>query len=429
MLSSHQNCHIIVVVNLSDNFIFWSLQLSLVYSNTQVIMTSWLSSTFLDTLDTLGFGPGSSQPKPQKCKHSEDEHGRTKVRRQGEAASLKAQRQSESAYPKTPTKKRDSGVVVDKPSELNVAESDGGDKPRRTSRENTLPIQTEALEPQFMDEAIETDANPPIASPPDVQPFLAKSSRVFTKSQAPMNKANTLSKPVSPKAKTVTLDPVIGYDTDWKQGIATEQEWAMRPDKRALELALGSKNPKRSIMHEVQEPEYVLRDTEIRDGLWQLMDSMERLDEEFLDYGTGFKFRMPTSFFEKFSAETVKVISRVASGGPGGVQGWHDLFLDNHNRRALSMAIIGNVLVEQVFQHLFFGGSVRHVQKLTMLQAEYRHEDGKSPIPPVVPKSIILTRNHRLRPQQTLRNHPPLHPHHQQHTHIPHPPSQLRQPH
>jgi hypothetical protein len=41
------------------------------------------------------------------------------------------------------------------------------------------------------------------------------------------------------------------------------------------------------------------------------------------------------------------------------------------------MGIMGNVLVEQVFQHIFFGGQERDVKEMTELQKEHKDEDGK----------------------------------------------------
>ncbi|KAH8728458.1 hypothetical protein GQ44DRAFT_647100 [Phaeosphaeriaceae sp. PMI808] len=107
------------------------------------------------------------------------------------------------------------------------------------------------------------------------------------------------------------------------------------------------------------------------------MDQIERLTKtsfafEVVPSGT----TLPQRFFKQFSAETVKVIGCLASGGPGGVQGWHDLFLDVPKRQALVCAIISNVLVEQVFQHIFFGGIAKHVKNLTMLQEQHCNEDG-----------------------------------------------------
>jgi hypothetical protein len=77
------------------------------------------------------------------------------------------------------------------------------------------------------------------------------------------------------------------------------------------------------------------------------------------------------------SEKTVKVIGCVASGGPEGEQGWRDLFYDQEKRQALVCAIIGNVIVEQVLQHIFFGGESEHTRIVAKLQERYQNEDGK----------------------------------------------------
>ncbi|KAF1914319.1 hypothetical protein BDU57DRAFT_500560 [Ampelomyces quisqualis] len=150
------------------------------------------------------------------------------------------------------------------------------------------------------------------------------------------------------------------------------------PNKRTLELALSAKTPKRAILHDFQEPEYACRDVEIRDGIWSIMDLMEGFSEEFFAFEVhvGSIGRLPESFFKQFSVDSAKVIGCVASGGPAGVQGWHDLFFDEQKRRAVAMAVVGNVLVEQVFGHLFFGGTEEQIKHMTELQDDFKDEDG-----------------------------------------------------
>jgi hypothetical protein len=163
----------------------------------------------------------------------------------------------------------------------------------------------------------------------------------------------------------------------WKQGMSVDEKWATQPNKRAHEVAMGTLDARTAILCQPKEPEYALRDVEVRDALWHVMDLMERFSKKFfgfeIDKHNGHLLR---SFFEQFNPETAKIIGCVASGGPGGVQGWHDLFLDRQKRRALVMAIIGNVLVEQVFQHIFFGGILKHVKRLNKVQEEYKDDDG-----------------------------------------------------
>ncbi|KAH7080199.1 hypothetical protein BKA63DRAFT_464396 [Paraphoma chrysanthemicola] len=166
----------------------------------------------------------------------------------------------------------------------------------------------------------------------------------------------------------------------WKEGMTIEEKWQTKPNKMAHEIAKlrPEKVTKRALQASVKEPEYALRDIEIRDGMWQIMDQIEKLTER---YFTGVCpqasiGQLPPEFFKQFTPESAKIIGCVASGGPGGVQDWHDLFLYEPKRRALVAAIIGNVLVEQVFHHIFFGGSQTNIDAMMDLQRKHRNEDG-----------------------------------------------------
>lgn len=186
-----------------------------------------------------------------------------------------------------------------------------------------------------------------------------------------------------PRVSATTIKPkVTVVEEPWDQNMTNNQKWATRPNKKArewVERYPDSTTAKGRIQRDVGEPEYVLRDIEIRDSLWHLMDLMERFTKKY------FSFTLPTTkqttllqqCFRALNAETAKVIGNVASGGPAGVQGWQDLFIDEQKRRPLVSAIIGNVLVEQVFQHLFFGGDIQDIVALTTMQKQYRNEDGK----------------------------------------------------
>ncbi|KAF2796517.1 hypothetical protein K505DRAFT_237589 [Melanomma pulvis-pyrius CBS 109.77] len=125
------------------------------------------------------------------------------------------------------------------------------------------------------------------------------------------------------------------------------------------------------------EPEYSLRDAEIRDGLWSTMDRMESFTKSYFSpFNCNIRAGDLKNIFGEMSPETIKVIGCVASGGPGGVDGWHDLFLEGQKRRALINAIIGNVLVEQIFQHVFFGGDENQQASVKRIQDENRRKDG-----------------------------------------------------
>jgi hypothetical protein len=133
------------------------------------------------------------------------------------------------------------------------------------------------------------------------------------------------------------------------------------------------------------EPLYSFRDVEIRDGIWQVMDKIQRFARVHFDFkfqrGVGEVLRNEDKLNTAFASmvpETVKLIGCVASGGPSGAEGWRDLFYDRAKRRALVCAMIGNVLTEQVYQHGFFGGSSAQEEHIDQLQFDHRHDDGTS---------------------------------------------------
>ncbi|EAT81207.2 hypothetical protein SNOG_11499 [Parastagonospora nodorum SN15] len=180
--------------------------------------------------------------------------------------------------------------------------------------------------------------------------------------------------PSAPVVGTIRLNAIAAEP--WAtHGMSNEEKWVSKPNKRAFEIAANSSDPKRAVRLSVKEPEYALRDMEIRDGLFQLTDLLQEFVKAYFKFKISGK--LSPSFFEQFEPETAKVIGCVASGGPGGVQGWHEMFTDQLKREMLVMAIMGNVLVEQVFQHIFFGGLPKHVEIMTELQKTHRDEDGQ----------------------------------------------------
>ena len=160
-----------------------------------------------------------------------------------------------------------------------------------------------------------------------------------------------------------------------------------------------------------------MRDMEIRDRVWQIMDQVEGFantyfafeypsprhlatnttdknvnknkhipidlsenddeEQEENDKDESGDHLIPPHFFSLFHPETVKIISCVASSGQTGIQGWHQLFIDAEKRQALVCAVICNVLVEQVFKHLFFGGTERDVGEMMRVQREVVVGGGK----------------------------------------------------
>jgi hypothetical protein len=170
--------------------------------------------------------------------------------------------------------------------------------------------------------------------------------------------------------------------------VPDDESWDDAPNLRAQDFILEAQRSKGDaaylIQRSIREPEYSLRDIEIRDGLWQIYSQMEGFSR------THFAFDLQKdgqhialeSMFGSMSRETVKIIGCAASGGPKGEAGWHSLFYDQEKRHALVCAIVGNVVSEQVLQHIFFGGAPEDIEAVAILQERHRDADGTSPILP-----------------------------------------------
>lgn len=189
----------------------------------------------------------------------------------------------------------------------------------------------------------------------------------------------------------------IGERPEGWEEFTTQQKWQVKPNLRARELvAENLGRAKVAIEEEIEEPEYALRHAEIRDDLWQIMDQMERFAQEFFrfQFSPGKDGAVSNEWYQSLTPQTAKIIGCVASGGPAGVHGWHDLFINEQKRRALVCGIIGNVLVEQVFQHMFFGGRATNIQAVFALQEKHRNEDGK--LTWLTKKNAIILTSSRL---------------------------------
>ncbi|CAO2657827.1 Nn.00g070870.m01.CDS01 [Neocucurbitaria sp. VM-36] len=190
-------------------------------------------------------------------------------------------------------------------------------------------------------------------------------------------------KPMTTKAHKMqytapdTAADVVEKPEGWDE-LTEQKKWEAKPNLRARELVADDPiRAKAAIQKEVKESEYALRDAEIRDGLWQIMDQIERFAKKFFEFEYLPKDGVvPKEWYKGLTTQTAKVIGCVASGGPAGVHGWHELFVSEQKRRVLVCAIIGNVLVEQVLQHIFFGGSAMDITAISILQEKYRNEDG-----------------------------------------------------
>ncbi|KAI4640487.1 hypothetical protein J4E93_008693 [Alternaria ventricosa] len=208
---------------------------------------------------------------------------------------------------------------------------------------------------------------PTITPPPPTQPRPQPSQR-------------TMTPPI-----TTTHPPGFEYPPSWP-GKTPEERWSTNPNLRARELL---SSPHRIRAELPSEPLYAFRDAEIRDGLWGLMSAVEEFAEKYFSKGAHARHTTMTAdgdrfvhkdFFESLTPETAKLINCVASAGPSGLRGWHDLFVNKDKMQALVCGMIGNVLSEQVLQHVFFGGTEEGVRAVAAVQREMKDSDGESTI-------------------------------------------------
>ncbi|XP_014551335.1 hypothetical protein COCVIDRAFT_45609, partial [Bipolaris victoriae FI3] len=156
--------------------------------------------------------------------------------------------------------------------------------------------------------------------------------------------------------------------------LSSSQKWSTDPNLRAREL--GSKS---AICADLHEPEYAMRDAEIRDALTHLVSLIQGFSREFFTGEVRIPAPdgiLPASFYEQMTPQTAKVVHCVASGGPAGQWGWHDLFLNEEKRQALVCGVIGNVLVEQIFENVCFGFGEEEKDAFAALERELKDEDG-----------------------------------------------------
>lgn len=158
------------------------------------------------------------------------------------------------------------------------------------------------------------------------------------------------------------------------EALPPTQKWSTQPKRYARDLLSSNGNNASAIPNALHEPASVCYNTEIRDGLRQLTFQIRDLAASY--FGFPADVTRLRSVLSSLPRETVGIIGCVASGGPGGAKGWASLFLEAEKREALVCAVVGNVVVEQVFQHLFFGGTEEQVKAMGEIQFTHRHEDG-----------------------------------------------------
>ena len=188
----------------------------------------------------------------------------------------------------------------------------------------------------------------------------------------------------------------ISHPTAWPT-LSPSQKWSTDPNLHARQL---QRNPQLILAQLPNEPAYAFRDTELRDTIWALMHRIEDFAKTFFpqeqqrrgahassplgddDGGNNneddrVEMVLDERFCSGLSPETARVIACIASGGPGGVSGWHDLFLNREKMQALVCGLIGNVVSEQVLQHGFFGGTEEGVQRVREVEKDMRDSDGE----------------------------------------------------
>lgn len=225
----------------------------------------------------------------------------------------------------------------------------------------------------------------------------------ITRSETPFSK--TLSVKSTSVRSIATISPVTSPTSVPRKVSASQRE-----NEIIRSIIASSENPRKYVQTALQEPEYSIRDTEIRDSLLRLQDLMATFAESL------FTFEVPhrkdslvkngtllPNFYQQFDHTTVKIIGCIASSGPTGIQGWHDFFLDTEKRKALVLGILGNVVTEQIFGHLFFGGRSDEVQKVNQLQKDLKYEDGKSFTCPFYIPSLSFPPHQRRSKQRNNR--------------------------
>lgn len=255
----------------------------------------------------------------------------------------------------------DSGVEEESPISIEeeLCSSVEGELPSCVEEELTLQ---EELELQLRREEDERSAALKHQETSQPTPKSIKKSFTvrFANIEQPESRSNT--KPTQPPTPS-TLSPLT-----W------EQKHATKPNLHARLLLESNNHSIPRFLHSINLPASACHDTEIRDGLRILVNQISDLAE------THFGFRAEAAQLRavlgSLPKQTVRIIGCVASGGPGGAKGWEALFLDKEKRQALVCAVVGNVIVEQVLKHLFFGGTKEQIGEVEGLQFTHRHEDG-----------------------------------------------------
>ncbi|OAG00877.1 uncharacterized protein CC84DRAFT_1262964 [Paraphaeosphaeria sporulosa] len=189
--------------------------------------------------------------------------------------------------------------------------------------------------------------------------------------------SDTLKKPTK---KTVTQNAVKPIKKPVIETPEYIKEWTEAPYERLRTIYEDYPTSYLAqAQNELQEPMYAIRDVEVRDMMWQIQDGVEEVAALF--QGTiplllnREKSKTLTRIYSDRTMSTSRVLKGVAGKGWTAEEDWHDVFASNGKRRALICGVIGNVLIEQVFKHPFFGGDNRNIDALFGLQRDLRAQD------------------------------------------------------
>ncbi|KAF2638271.1 hypothetical protein P280DRAFT_482161 [Massarina eburnea CBS 473.64] len=218
-------------------------------------------------------------------------------------------------------------------------------------------------------------------TPPSSKPRTQKRAGIFEPHGQPASvDIDTTAGPAYSSKAQAKKDPLVPS----RLSKDTKLNWTKTPlelGHAALRQATGNRAAAaRTIRQDLDEPLYSLFDAEIRDSVWQVRNKIERFASKHFDFGPLHRDHKTEKallgVFGQMTPETVKIIGCVASGGPKGENGWKELFLEKTSRRALVCAVIGNVIVEQVFMHPCFGGDANVLAELADAQEKFKDEDG-----------------------------------------------------
>lgn len=128
-----------------------------------------------------------------------------------------------------------------------------------------------------------------------------------------------------------------------------------------------------------QTHSYLHQYNDLYDGVHELQEKIEELARSFtggkVDSQAFTKEDWLLDLDENMSPELQRYVGFLAVGGPCGVAGWEEVFLNTELRVALVAAIVWKALKEHVFEALWFGASRRVNQELEELEIDMKGQE------------------------------------------------------